>query len=305
MKKKTLLLLLIVLLPVLLSTVVLATMNNTETQRILTNKKLSSVGEAYTEINNNITTFDIGGDTRIIEKANTYIKDLNITDLEFTNANSQIKKYNNALESRKETVISNEQAILKVNSETDELIAYISNKTEFVSGEYNENEVKDKAINIFNNLKQINQDEYEFIYVEKFDDEIWRACFAKKYDGLINDGESVKFSFCPQTNELVTLAINRIKYANNKVEISKETAIKIAEEYLTQSIATDMDINLDIVQPNYFYNELKGDETIYVKINENRQAYVAKFNNESKSTLYIDATTGEIIGGDMILGGEY
>ncbi len=305
MKKKTLLIVLVIILTVLLSTVVFATMNNAETQRILTNKKLSSVGEAYTEINNEVATFDMRGDKNIIEKANTYIQDLKVTDIEFTTGNSQIKKYNNALESRKETVISNEQAILKINSETNELIAYISNKTEFDSGEYNEGEVKDKAINIFNNLEEINHNEYELIYVEKFDEEIWRAGFAKKYDGMINDGESVKFSFCPQNNELVTLAINRIKYANNSVEISKDTAIKIAEEYLNKSTATDMNINLEIVRPNYFYNELNGDETIYVKIEETRQAYVAKFNNESESTIYIDATTGEIIGGNMILGGEY
>ena len=145
----------------------------------------------------------------------------------------------------------------------------------------------------------------EFMYVEKFDEEIWRACFAKKYNGMINEGESVKFSFCPKTNEIVTLAINRTKYANNTVEISKDTATKIAEKYLNKSTATDMDIDLEIVRPNYFYNELNGDESIYVKIGETRQAYVAKFNNESASTLYIDATTGEIIGGDMILGGEY
>lgn len=305
MKKKTLLVLLIILLTVLLSTVVFATMNNAETQQILTNKKLSSIGETYTEIDDGITTFDMRANQNIIGVANTYINDLKITDVEFTNENSQIKKYNNALESRKETVISNEQAVLKVNSENDELIAYISNKTDFASGEYNEDEVKNKAINIFNNLTQINQDEYEFMYVEKFDEEIWRASFAKKYNGMINEGESVKFSFCPKTNEIVTLAINRTKYANNTVEISKDTATKIAEKYLNKSTATDMDIDLEIVRPNYFYNELNGDESIYVKIGETRQAYVAKFNNESASTLYIDATTGEIIGGDMILGSEY
>ena len=58
MKKKTLLVLLIVLLTVLLSTVVFATMNNAETQQILTNKKLSSIGETYTEIDDGITTYE-------------------------------------------------------------------------------------------------------------------------------------------------------------------------------------------------------------------------------------------------------
>lgn len=66
MKKKTLLVLLIVLLTVLLSTVVFATMNNAETQQILTNKKLSSIGETYTEIDDGITTFDMRANQNII-----------------------------------------------------------------------------------------------------------------------------------------------------------------------------------------------------------------------------------------------
>ena len=66
-----------------------------------------------------------------------------------------------------------------------------------------------------------------------------------------------------------------------------------------------MTIELDIVRPNYFYSELNGDDSIYVKIPETRKAYVARFNNEAESEVYIDATTGEVIGGNMILGGEY
>lgn len=307
MKKKTMYLLAVILIFLIISsTIVLATMVNTEEHpTILTGQKIESIEDTYTEINRGIMTLNSNDNQEVITKANEYINDLNVNDTIFTAENSQIKNYNNALESRLETVVANEQAVIKLNSETNELVTYINNKTNFESSVFSEEEVKGKAIIIFDNIEGINKEKYELTHIEQFDDEIWRVGFAKKYDGLINKGESINFSFCPTNNEIVTLAINRISYANNNVELSENEARKIANEYLNKSEADNMTIELDIVRPNYFYNELKGDDSIYVKIDQTRKAYVAKFDNESASKVYIDATTGEIIGGDMVLGGEY
>lgn len=241
----------------------------------------------------------------VFDIANEYLEDINATTLTFSNETSTVKKFNNALESRQETVISNDESILKINSENGDLVSYINNKTEFAINTLNEVEIKEKAIKIFNNLKKVDKIDYEMVYLEKFDDEIWRVGFAKKYDDMINQLESIKFSFCPQTEEIVTLAINKVKFDNNEVVLSKEEARNIANPYLDKSVADNMDINLEIVRPNYFYAEVSNDDSVYANIEKTRKAYVCTFNNEAESKVYIDCTTGEVIGGNMILGGEY
>lgn len=305
--KKTINVLLVILILILISsTVALATISNNENQSILTGEKISNVGKTYEEIEDGITTFSLNNSKqRMISKANEYVEDLNISNVLFSTENSNVKNYSNALESRTETVISNEQATIKINSETNEFISYINNNTKFESNTLTQEQIQEKAILIFNNLDNISKENYELIYVEQFDDEIWRAGFAKEYDGLINNNESVKFSFCPQTGEIVTLNLNEITFDNNEVLLSEEDARKIAEPYLDKSIADNMNINVEIVRPNYFYADTLEDDGIYVNIDKSRKAYVCTFNNEAESKVYIDCTTGEVIGGNMILGGVY
>lgn len=158
---------------------------------------------------------------------------------------------------------------------------------------------------IFNNMNIENAEKYELTNLEKFDEEIWRVEFCKKYDDVICKGESVKFSFAPETSEVVTMAINRVRYENNEIKISEEEATDIAKRYLEKSMATGMSMTKEIVRPNYFYRQLEGDESVYANINQTRNAYVFTFNNVAKSQVYVDCTTGEVIGGNMIAGGVY
>lgn len=305
MKRKTILLLLFIVFSIMiLGTVVLATVNNNENQdKILTEEKISSVSETYKEIDLNMKK--VKALNNQLDKANTYLEDINAETEFFTNENANIKMFINALESRQEIVISNEKSILRINSETGELLSYTNNKNDFTTNTLTDIEIKERAISIFNNLNNIDKNNYELLYIEKFDDEIWRVGFAKEYDGIINEGESIKFSFCPETKELVTLSINKIIFDNNEVILSKDDARNIAQIYLDRSVAGNMDIDIDIVRPNYFYAKSSNDDSIYVNIEKTRKAYVCTFNNESKSKVYIDCTTGEVIGGDIIVGGAY
>lgn len=166
-----------------------------------------------------------------------------------------------------------------------------------------EEQIREKAINIFNNINVEDATTYELTNLQEFDEEIWRAEFCKKYDGKICKGESVKFSFAPESNEVVTMSINRIKYANNETLITETEATAIAQGYLDESSANQMTMTKEIVRPNYFYRELVGDENLYTNINQSRNAYIFTFNNIAESQIYIDCTTGEVIGGNMILGG--
>lgn len=305
MKKRTFVILLLILITILLiSTVVFATAkDNSEQNKILTGKKISSISKTYEEINASAVRTNETND--IFDIANEYLENINATALTFSNETSIVKKFNNALESRQETVISNNESILKINSENGDLVSYVSNKTEFAINKLSEDKIKEKAIKIFNNLDKIDKVNYEMVYLEKFDDEIWRVGFAKKYDDKINQLESVKFSFCPQTEEIVTLAVNKVEYDGNEVAVSLEEARNIANSYLEKSVADNMEINIEIIRPNYFYEEALDDDSVYANICRMRKAYVCVFNNEAKSTVYVDCTTGEVIGGCMILGGEY
>ena len=78
-----------------------------------------------------------------------------------------------------------------------------------------------------------------------------------------------------------------------------------AEKYLTKSTATDMDVSIEIVIPNYSLKTNLEYNQVYKNPTETRLAYVYKFNNDSQTMLYIDCSTGEVIGCDMLLGGDF
>ena len=59
----------------------------------------------------------------------------------------------------------------------------------------------------------------------------------------------------------------------------------------------------NIIDPKY--TDIEKTVAIYKHINEMRKAYIVKFDNKSKSEVYIDVTTGEFIGGAYTLGGEF
>lgn len=306
MKRKTFIFSLCILaIIMLLGTVVFATINNNENEnKILTGKKISSVGETYTEINSQERKVGINSVKPTLEKANQYLNDINV-DTTFTNENSTVQKFNNALDSMEEIVISNEEATIKIDNQTGELITYINNKQKFTVNSLDDTIVREKAIKIFSNLNNIDKNNYELIYLEKFDDEIWRVGFAKKYDNMINQAENIKFSFCPETEEIVTLVINKADFDNNEIVITENEARNIAQPYLNKSVANSMDIQIEIVKPNYFYAEVLEDDSIYANVNKTRRAYVCTFDNEAETKIFIDCTTGEIIGGDMNVGGVY
>ena len=60
----------------------------------------------------------------------------------------------------------------------------------------------------------------------------------------------------------------------------------------------NMKCDIEIVRPNYFF---VLDEKTYKKINIYRKAYVFTLEDISKTKIYVDCTTGEIIGGNANL----
>lgn len=167
---------------------------------------------------------------------------------------------------------------------------------------------------------------------------IWYATFYKKYDNLLNKYEKVDIAWVPTINGLYNLSIENFKYENNEQIISKEEAIKIATEkdknietrYDTLSVDAEIGIekmNAEVIYReknieeydngrNYFIqNEdndgitIKDDAVFYKVDNRVRKVWKITVNYDyykqdrelpEKFIYYVDATTGEIIGGSRV-----
>ncbi len=169
------------------------------------------------------------------------------------------------------------------------------------------------------------------------DSYIWYVDFKRTYDGIVNPYESINIGFIPEINELYRFTIYDIEYDNNPVDIDKEKAIETAINNENKIDIGYKIINtsasLDIVRMNgdaYFrsmdyskykrqleqnyppedYIEFRTEAlvrkvwkvTIEYDIGETKNRIVDKDGVMYRFyAYYIDATTGEIIGGTPIL----
>lgn len=184
-----------------------------------------------------------------------------------------------------------------------------------------------------------NSDEYELVSLKRNmeNDEasyIWYADFYKKYGDLYNQYEKISIGWVPTINGLYSLSIENSKYENNEQKISKEDAIRIATEKDKQietryNIAsTEAEIGIDKMNTDVVYREknledyekgtinFEPDENGTYKIKEDAEFYKVenrvrkvwevtiyydyyKYDYPERYVYYVDATTGEIIGGSI------
>lgn len=163
----------------------------------------------------------------------------------------------------------------------------------------------------------------------------YNITFCKEYDGIRNPYESINITFIPQINEVEGFIFYNKKYENNPVDITKEKAEEIVlseehklrtkyEMYEIEKIETE----LRIVQMNGYahirlndYEQLHEqtsldypyEKWVFYRVDSRiRKAWVVsitydtnnvdKFNgkynpNDERFSYFIDATTGEVIGG--------
>ncbi len=170
---------------------------------------------------------------------------------------------------------------------------------------------------------------------------IWYADFYKKYDDLLNKHEKISIVWIPKINGLYSLNFENYKYENNDQKISKEEAIKIAVEKDKQietrhNIAsTDAELGIDKMNTEVVYREknieeyekgtinfiieengthkLKEDAVFYKVDNRVRKVWEVtlyydyyKYDKDfpERFVYYVDATTGEIIGGARFYGAK-
>lgn len=184
-----------------------------------------------------------------------------------------------------------------------------------------------------------NSDEYELVSLKRNmeNDEasyIWYADFYKKYGDLYNQYEKISIGWVPTINGLYSLGIENSKYENNEQKISKEDAIKIATEKDKQIetryniTSTEAEIGIDKMNTDVVYREknledyekgtinFEPDENGTYKIKEDAEFYKVenrvrkvwevtiyydyyKYDYPERYVYYVDATTGEIIGGSI------
>ena len=171
------------------------------------------------------------------------------------------------------------------------------------------------------------------------DSYIYNVTFCKEYNGIKNPYESIQISFIPEINEVYGFTFVNKKFENNSVEITKEKAEeivlseeqKLSAKYKMYDIEK-LDTELKIVSMNGYANFRANEyEQLHEQTSENypyekwvfyrtesriRMAWQVKViyaipNNINKSggsdnindekfSYYIDATTGEVIGGGSI-----
>lgn len=150
----------------------------------------------------------------------------------------------------------------------------------------------------------------------------WIATFAKKYNNIVNKYEEISISFIPQINKVIVLQEVNSNFENNDIVLSKDEAIEIAknkERDLYNNIDNiDISCNLDIekmnstiyiaennIQDNFNLknenNEIITGNKYYTE-NIVRNVYNVKITHKTTNRIinyFIDATTGEIIGGEI------
>lgn len=157
----------------------------------------------------------------------------------------------------------------------------------------------------------------------------YAAMFCKKYDDLYNTYESVHLSFDAKDKKLNSYEVQEGKFENNPVEISKEKAIEIAtnEDRKVETkpiISTEAELKIKKMNGEAYARannteayykpvltpDVPSEEQVYYKTEDRiRRAWIVSFNYDMSGedvvttygkgfyTYYIDATTGEIIGG--------
>lgn len=154
---------------------------------------------------------------------------------------------------------------------------------------------------------------------------IWYTEFNKKYNELVNPYESIRVGFIPEINKLYYFIVLDSEFEDNPVEITEEQAKQIA---IQEERKVNKDGKIDVSQNKIGIKKMNGDsylrltnfekyyeqkDTIGYPIEEYEEyrteervrkvwevTVVSNLNESSNTeyTYYIDATTGEVIGGN-------
>lgn len=216
---------------------------------------------------------------------------------------------------------------LNFNGETGKFEYFINNDFFEIKNKLEKIE-KEKAIELAQNtLNSIGftTERYKIKTCENVSGNEWNIVFSRSYNGIYNRFDEFQISFGAINNKIIVESINGLidnNFENNDFIITKQEAIEIAKnkelEFSNEEII-DVTAKKSIEKMNgYIYCFEKNiEDTFSVKTeNKIRNVWVVKVKHDDNKTdyslsqierqkkymskqYYVDATTGEIIGGEQ------
>ena len=268
-----------------------------------------------------------------IKTANEVINKLGYKNTQISNVDLK-RKYNNEYSGH--YILRSNNILITINAETGKLEYFGDNSIndkDIKCDEISEAKVNEIAKEIYNKLGLFdNENKYEIVNTKKADiafgehiNSLWEVSFGKIYNGNYDKSNisTICFSICD--NNIVISSITIIdnnNFENNPIIITKEKAIEIAtnkEKDFSNLEISDINADLSIEKMNIFIyclennitnenGEIKTDDitrnvwVVDVKHNKETRPKDAEIETVKKlynKKYYIDATTGEIIGGEQ------
>lgn len=182
-----------------------------------------------------------------------------------------------------------------------------------------------KALDIYYESDDIIEIKKQPIYFGNIKNDMWQVTFGEKYNNMDIPGTKYSICFNVENSKPIIYIIKAKEVENidfNKVEIAKEEAIKIAiekEKSFSDLPIDEINVELSVKKMNIFIycleNEIENNDgnlkiddisrvVWIVEIKHNKDFPIRKYDLKSVKTLYnkqyyIDAETGEIIGGEQ------
>ena len=138
-----------------------------------------------------------------------------------------------------------------------------------------------------------NDENYKFVEVTERTTYYPTAWFE---DNVNN--KSMFIIFNPDSEEIIAIGTKPIPVSeNNEIKINEETAKNVAKNKVNKTDREILTVELKEVIPNHMFLQAGY---FYSELNIKRNAYVITFDTVSQLQVFVDATTGEVIGGDGI-----
>ena len=268
-----------------------------------------------------------------VKNANEIINKLGYKNIQISNVDLK-RSYNSEYSAH--YILRANDILININAETGKLEYFgdnsINNK-DIKCDDISESQVNKIASEIYNKLGLFsNEEEYEIVNTKKEKmifgehiNDLWQVSFGKMYNGNYDKSNISTIYFSIYNNNIIiasiTIAENN-NFENNPIIIDKEEAIKIAtnkEKEFSSLEISDTVAYLSIEKMNIFIyclennitnenGENKLDDIVrnvwVVDVKHNKETNPKDGKIETVKELYnkkyyIDATTGEIIGGEQ------
>lgn len=268
-----------------------------------------------------------------VKTANRILEKLGYKNKTFSEA-ILIRGYDS--ENSKHYLLKSEDILINLNPQNGELEYFGDSKVldeNIKCDNISEEKVKEIATNIYNDLEIFDKnDNYEIVECKRQNiisgkniNDLWQVSFAKVYNGNYDKTSISTIAFGVVDDEIIIYTItgkNDSNFENNPIIITEEEAIEIAknkEKELSKLEISNISAELSIEKMNIFIyclennltnenGELRVDDVsrnVWVvniehdKDSKPKDAMIQTVKNLYNKKYYIDATTGEIIGGEQ------